>query len=197
MATPTRAHRRLTRDDWVEAGARALSSAGPDGVAVQPLARELGTTKGSFYWHFSTRDELLRAALERWVDLATDVLIEEVERAVPGKNSQTARQRAELLLTTVTSRSQENPGEVRLLAAVDHPDVERAVAQVTERRIGYLASLLRASGLTTAAATRRATLAYAAYLGYTQLSASVPAVLPSGTRGRKALATELADLVLQ
>jgi AcrR family transcriptional regulator len=197
MATPTRAHRRLTRDDWVEAAAHALSSAGPDGVAVQPLARELRTTKGSFYWHFSSRDELLRAALERWAELATDGLIDEVERAVPGKNSQTARQRAELMLTTVTARSQENPGEVRLLAAVDHPDVEQAVARVTERRIGYLAGLLRSSGLTTAAATRRATLAYAAYLGYTQLSASVPAVLPAAARGRKALATELADLVLQ
>jgi len=51
--------------------------------------------------------------------------------------------------------------------------------------------LLRSSGLTPAAAHRRATLAYAAYLGHAQLVLSVPGVLPQNTRGRRALITEL------
>ena len=63
---------RKSREDWIRAAVIALLAEGPDGVAVQPLARRLGTTKGSFYWHFSSRDELLRAALQRWETVTTD-----------------------------------------------------------------------------------------------------------------------------
>ena len=35
-------------------------------VAVEPLARRLGVTKGSFYWHFANREALVAAAVTRW-----------------------------------------------------------------------------------------------------------------------------------
>ena len=54
---------RLSRDSWIDAALELLLQSGPDAVAVQPIARRLGTTKGSFYWHFSSRDDLLRATL--------------------------------------------------------------------------------------------------------------------------------------
>jgi AcrR family transcriptional regulator len=36
-------------------------------VAVEPLARTLGVTKGSFYARYRNRDELIAAALAEWV----------------------------------------------------------------------------------------------------------------------------------
>src|ERR1700760_2779343 len=72
---------RLTTDDWAAAALDALLSEGPAGVAVQPLARRLGATKGSFYWHFRSRDDLLRAALARWEATATEAGIESTEAA--------------------------------------------------------------------------------------------------------------------
>jgi glycosyltransferase involved in cell wall biosynthesis len=33
---------------------------------VEPLAKDLGVTKGSFYWHFRDRADLLEAMLEEW-----------------------------------------------------------------------------------------------------------------------------------
>ena len=56
----------LQRSDWLRAARRALLHHGPDGVRVEPLARELGVTKGSFYWHFRDRKALLDALLEDW-----------------------------------------------------------------------------------------------------------------------------------
>src|SRR5687768_16979730 len=56
----------LSRDDWTEAALDALAGTGLAAVAVDPLARRLGATKGSFYWHFANRDELIDATLERW-----------------------------------------------------------------------------------------------------------------------------------
>jgi AcrR family transcriptional regulator len=66
----------LTRADWAEAALRALVRDGLKGVAVEPLARELGTTKGSFYWHFADRAALIEATLEHWEHRATTEMLE-------------------------------------------------------------------------------------------------------------------------
>ena len=62
---------RLTRSDWVLAGYRALVHGGPVALKIEPLAREIGTTKGSFYWHFKDVSDLQVAMLETWERLAT------------------------------------------------------------------------------------------------------------------------------
>ena len=67
-AIPRRAERngRLSAEDWARAALDAIAEQGVGAVAVEPLARRLGVTKGSFYWHFPSRDALLQAALEEW-----------------------------------------------------------------------------------------------------------------------------------
>ena len=65
----------LTAADWTEAALAALARGGLTAVAVEPLAKELGATKGSFYWHFADRNELLEAALVLWERRDTDRVI--------------------------------------------------------------------------------------------------------------------------
>ncbi len=182
---------RLSRDDWLKVAVDALLQDGPDGVAVQPLARRLETTKGSFYWHFSSREDLLRAALAEWEAAATQDAIDAIE-----EQSEEPQEKTTLLVTAITNRCQDHPGELLLLAGATHPDVGAAVERVTWRRIDYLARLLRAAGLTPAVAQRRATIGYAACVGHAQFARSVPTVLPSSPRGRRALATEIAQILL-
>jgi AcrR family transcriptional regulator len=177
-------HARLSRAAWVEAAFDELMATGPDAVSVQPLARRLGTTKGSFYWHFRTRGELLDAALARWEEQVTDTMIAPLEAA-----GGPAADQLEQLFAAVTTAAR--PGELRLLNAVDQPAVAAAVERVTLRRIAYVARLLRATGLGAAVAERRARLAYAAFLGHVQLTRSVPAALPQTPRSRRALVAEM------
>jgi AcrR family transcriptional regulator len=181
---------RLAADDWITAAVRVLLTDGPDAVAVQPLARRLGTTKGSFYWHFASRDDLLRATLRRWLELATEDVITAVEDA-----AEDPVERARLLIRMVTEHSLDHPGQLRLLATADHPDVRAALETAARRRIGYVAGLLRAAGVPAAVARRRAVLAYAAYLGHAQLADSTPGVLPAGSAARRTLMTGLTDLL--
>jgi AcrR family transcriptional regulator len=58
-----------SREDWVDAAWQTLGEAGVDGVRVEALARRLGVTKGSFYWHFKNRQHLIDALFERWFGL--------------------------------------------------------------------------------------------------------------------------------
>src|SRR5688572_16746205 len=65
----------LSREDWTHAALVAIAEGGTAAVAVEPLAARLGATKGSFYWHFRSRGELLAAALATWEREATDEII--------------------------------------------------------------------------------------------------------------------------
>src|SRR3954453_2205160 len=65
--------------DWAQAALDALAQGGLAAVAVEPLAKALGTTKGSFYWHFADRNGLIAAALARWEQRDTELVIAAVE----------------------------------------------------------------------------------------------------------------------
>ena len=58
-----------SRDDWIDAAWDALGEGGVESVRIERLARKLGVTKGSFYWHFKNRQGLIDALLDRWFAL--------------------------------------------------------------------------------------------------------------------------------
>ncbi len=183
------ARRRLTALDWADAALAAIGEGGLAAVAVEPLAARLGTTKGSFYWHFANRDALVEAALRRWEELGTEAVIGEVE-AEPDPVERLRR-----LLRRATDSAAEDPLEVSLLATAAQPRVAAALARVTERRIGYVASLFTELGFPEDEARRRGLLAYTAYLGHTQLGHAVPRSLPAGTARDRYLDGVIATLV--
>lgn len=59
-------HRRLSQEDWLEAGMRALSEGGYESLGVTQLSKSLGVSKGSFYWHFASVGQYHDALLEHW-----------------------------------------------------------------------------------------------------------------------------------
>ena len=71
---------RLTREDWANAALRAIAREGLRAVAVEPMAKRLGVTKGSFYWHFKTRADLIQAAVELWEELGDLAIAKHLRR---------------------------------------------------------------------------------------------------------------------
>lgn len=57
---------KLGRNDWINAATDTLLGSGVDAVQITRLATRLGVSRGSFYWHFSDRAELLNAILAHW-----------------------------------------------------------------------------------------------------------------------------------
>jgi AcrR family transcriptional regulator len=163
---------RLTAQDWADAALAAIREGGVAAVAVEPLAARLGTTKGSFYWHFANRDALVEAALDRWEQISTEGTISEIE-AEPDPAERIRRLFAEAVASATA-----DPLEVALLATATHPQVAAAMRRVTERRVAYLGRLFADLGFPEPEARRRALLAYTVYLGHAQLGHAVPSVLP-------------------
>ncbi len=180
---------RLGREDWVRGGLIALSRGGPDAVAIEPLATALGATKGSGYWHWTSRAALLDAVLSRWLEVATTDVVAAVEAA-----GGSARERLERLLGMVTTAAEKHPGEMLVLVHPD-PAVRAVVTIATRDRVDYVSCLLHETGLPKAQAAQRALLAYAAYIGHAQLAATVPAVLPKRKADRQGLQQALVEAI--
>jgi len=159
----------LDRERWEEAALVALERGGLSAVAVEPLARELGVTKGSFYWHFKNREALIAATVARWERIHVDGPLE-VAGAVADP-----RERLRMLLGMAGAKP---PSIfVRLLDAVDEPIVRAAVARAAEARVAFLARAFGEIGLSRAKARRQAVLAYSAYVGRAHLARDAPEVL--------------------
>jgi len=155
---------RLSAADWAQGALDMLAEAGVAGVAVEPLARRLGVTKGSFYWHFPSRDALLAAALERWEQTE----LEEVFARLEGIED--PRQRLRELFRRVALEAKGHIIYSELLKALDHPVVQPVMERVSKRRLDYLSLSFRQIGMARAEAQQRARLTYAAYVGFLQLS---------------------------
>lgn len=161
---------RLSAADWTAAAYQALADGGVAAVAVEPIAVRLGATKGSFYWHFTSRDALVTAALEMWERLDTENVIAETDPLPAGL----PRLRA-LIVGAVESRDDQGArAELALQPSARHRLVAPVLARVTRRRLGYLAEQFAELGFPPDEAARRAQLAYTGYLGITQLAHATP-----------------------
>jgi AcrR family transcriptional regulator len=179
--TVASARRRLSPADWVAAALAAIAEGGLAAVAVEPLAHRLGTSKGSFYWHFENRDALVTAALAQWEEQYT--------AAVTAENTRTGVdpvQRLRLLIRRVTALAETDSVYVALIATADHPAVAPVLSRITEQRIAYTAQLFRDIGFPAREARYRSLLAYSAHLGHTELARSAPGVLPRARADQEA-----------
>ncbi|MDI1251846.1 TetR/AcrR family transcriptional regulator [Thermomonas sp.] len=155
---------RLSAEDWAREALDQIAESGVASVAVEPLARRLGVTKGSFYWHFPSRDALLQAALDRWETIEQEEVFGTLEKVTD------PRERLRALFLVVAHEVKSHIIYSELLKALDHPAVSPVIGRVSERRLDYLTASFRQAGLSRTAAQHRARLAYAAYVGFLQLS---------------------------
>jgi AcrR family transcriptional regulator len=126
----------LTREDWLRAARLALLRGGVEAVRVEKLARDLAVTKGSFYWHFKDREELLGLLLREWESEVPELL----SQVGCGSGHEKIRRLVCLLEQRVKlSAEGEVPSDAAIFAwaSVDR-DVARRVNKAEEQRIQLL-----------------------------------------------------------
>jgi AcrR family transcriptional regulator len=179
---------RLSAADWETAALDALAEHGLSGVAIEPLARRLGVTKGSFYWHFADREALLAAALAHWEKSYTEHVIDVVaELSDP-------RARLSTLIGGVLAGGRSDRIHLALATAT-HPLVSETLSRVTHRRLAYLESCYVELGQRPREAKRSALFAYAVYVGLIHLRLEAPNELPARSQSAAYVEDLIAKLV--
>ena len=154
----TKKSHRLNRAEWIDSAFTTLTKTGVGSVHVETLAKKLGVTKGSFYWHFKDRTELLNAVLEKWRD---QYVIDKVEDL--GGN---AKERLINLLNVVPrSRGTKHIGgsmELAMRSWARYDDnAAKTVAEIDTLRVEYVEQLLIEMNFNGKEAKARAFIIYA------------------------------------
>ena len=69
----------LSAKDWLDQGLKALAARGFTALKAEPLAKAMGVSRGSFYWHFADLDAYHQAVIERWQVRATEWIMADIE----------------------------------------------------------------------------------------------------------------------
>ena len=179
----------LSAEHWAEAALDAMAGGGLEAVAVEPLARRLGVTKGSFYWHFASRDALVHAALQLWEKRETEDAIVGVEEEPD------PYERIVKLFKRGNSSHRAGRLSLALAAASDDPAVGQVVSRVSARRLAYLYKCYLGLGLTERDAKLWSTFAYATFIGNQQVHRDTPDEFPGGAEFREYFKLMLRTLI--
>lgn len=159
---------RLSRQDWIDAALKQIAEHGLAGVNVASLAAQLRVTTGSFYWHFSSRDELVEAALDRWETERIDVIETLRELSDP-------QLRLERLISDLYRNRDRGALYSSLQASASDPRVASRLRRTTQRRLTFLTQTYRELGYPMQQARHSALVLYSLYTGLWEVIRTLPA----------------------
>jgi AcrR family transcriptional regulator len=160
----------LTKTDWLDFALRELAQTGHGGLRALALARKLGVSRGSFYWHFRDVGDFEDQVIARWSAITNEALI-----ASLAAEPDAAARLSGLLHRTFRSGSALERA-MRAWATVD-PRVGDRITAVDHRRIAYAEQVLGEAGLAPDTARARARLLYWAAIGRLMMGRADPDTL--------------------
>jgi len=173
-ADKTRATR-LDAEAWITAAFDVLADRGIDAVRVEPLAKSLGVTKGSFYWHFADRRALLDAMLDTWMQGRVAAIRQQA--SYRGAPEAALRELADLYMRNANARGLAIELAIRALARTDD-NAAKAVRNVDRERLQHVGDLFAGLGWARQAQAR-AVLFYSYLFGQSLLD---PQAVPAAAR---------------
>ncbi|MGD0303398.1 MAG: TetR/AcrR family transcriptional regulator [Candidatus Acidiferrales bacterium] len=153
----------LQPDNWIRAALARLANEGIESVRIELLARDLGVSKGSFYWHFRDREDLLTCVLDRWEADETEWL------AATDVKMRAAARWARFVEHCADLNHARLEGAVRSWAQRDEgmsTRISTRISGIDKKRTAHIASVLRDIGFTAPSAASWSDLALLVYLGW-------------------------------
>ena len=157
----------LSAKDWLDQGLRTLARSGFTALKAEPLAKAMGVSRGSFYWHFADIGAYRTAILKHWREVAAEQIIANLEAASKDNNPLL------LLLRRSFSSKPALESAIRTWATLD-PAARSAVQATDRRRLSYVESLFERSGVSPGVARSRAQIIYWAFVGFALSDKPVP-----------------------
>jgi len=133
--------KRLSREQWLARAMDVLAREGGARLRIDSLVRDLGVTKGSFYWHFKDRDDFIASLSAFWAEYSTKRVIDKV-----GRSRGDAKARLAAVVEAVFSEDLGRYDLVMRAWAARQPGVAEVVKRVDEQRFAFLRSLFSEMG---------------------------------------------------
>jgi AcrR family transcriptional regulator len=161
----------LSAEDWVSTGAELLAEHNVNGIEIPDLCKRLGVTKGSFYWHFEGRGDLLSAILEDWRRRMTLDVTVRASRA-GSSVATTLRYLLGLVRRPRPNRNAAIEKSIRDWSRIDER-AHTAVVEVDQIRLAYFRELFRRHNFSEKEASLRAYAAYTIMMGDSMLRETI------------------------
>ena len=175
----------LTRDEWLDRALAAVSAVGGAKLRINTLVKQVGVSKGSFYWHFKNRADFIAALIDYWHEHYTLKVAEFID-AVEGE----ARDKLYRLMEMVYLEQLTRHDLAIRTWAVAEPELQPLVQHTDSFRLQYLRTLFKEIGFDEDAADLRSRV----FLGEAAWEAALFHSL-TGTQ-RKKQATKFYELLV-
>ena len=130
----------LSARDWLDQGLKALAKSGFTALKAEPLAKAMGVSRGSFYWHFADIGAFHAAILKHWREVAAERIIADLEAAPEGHDRAGASAAPGIFGARPALEN-----AVSTWATVDAA-ARAAVQAIDQRRLSYVEIMLKRSG---------------------------------------------------
>lgn len=157
----------LDREAWIRRALAVVAEDGMDGLRVETLAKKLGVTKGSFYWHFRDRRDLVDAVLTTWRDGRIGDIRKQTS-AEPGGELDALRHTIDVYSAARNRKGIAIEAAIRMWARQDAATAA-IVEEVDATRLDCTRQLFVALGLPEAEAKARSVLLYAYVFGFSMM----------------------------
>ena len=133
--------KRFSQEEWLEKALRALAKEGGSVLSVDALAKHLGVSRGSFYWHFKDKSDFVLQLVDYWIEVYTKSIIDYLEQMDISADKKLLL----LMEKIVTERLTQYDISIRAWASHD-PVASRKVKKNDELRYNFVRSLFSEIG---------------------------------------------------
>lgn len=167
MAEPKPPSTRLTVEDWLQAGYTLLAEQGVRALKVESLCRQMGVTRGSFYWHFEDMNSYRAALVESW-----NTFLEHDSQSLAQQSELPPRERLAAMMTTLVSPQHWMLERAMREWARTDPVAAANVREADRRTLRSVTKAFCDFGFSLDDAKLRAQLTFAAGIGLLHLTSS-------------------------
>ena len=158
----------LRKIKWIKGGFRALAKGGEGAIRVEAIARDIGVTKGGFYWDFKDLNDFKTAMLDFYQTIGTEAIINNSEKF------QTPKEALLFIVNEAIKEPDDELGGTKIKLAIREwasrdENARIRIQFIDNLRIETLKSIFKATGMAQKDAARNAQILYSAYIGYTNL----------------------------
>ncbi|MGO4346363.1 TetR/AcrR family transcriptional regulator [Paenibacillus sp. MCAF9] len=152
-----------TELDWIKLGLQKFAEGGVEALVIEQLAKQLNSSKTSFYWYFKNRILYIDRIIHYWHEQTTTSIIAHIQQHDSLEPKQKVHQLLSVMFSTIAGK--DFIYHFRKLGKAS-PAYAELLQQIEQQRLDYMSGLLIACELLEHEAKNRSELLYSYYLGW-------------------------------